>query len=105
MGTAGWRFGMRFGRIVLGTLGAFAVVAAVACNGGNDNKFPDDLRKSFLETCTGSGSSSKQCECALEKLEGKYNTQQFRDLERRITSGDASAEAEIGPIASACRDA
>jgi hypothetical protein len=105
MNAAGRRFGMRAGPIVIAAVAALAMLTSVACSGGNDNKFPDDLRKSFIETCTGSGSSSKQCDCALEKLEDKYSAQQFRDLERRITSGDASAEAEIAPIASACRDA
>ena len=95
---------MRVGRIALTVVGAAAVVASVACSGGNDNKFPDDLRKSFLDTCTGAGANEKQCKCALEKIEAKYSAQQFRDLERRITSGDASAEAEIAPIASSCRD-
>jgi hypothetical protein len=104
MAAAGWRIGMGVGRIVLGTAGALAIVASVACSGGNDHKFPDDVRKSFIETCTQSGANDKQCNCALDKLEAKYSVQQFRDLERRITSGDASAEAEIAPIATACRD-
>ena len=92
----------RFG---LGLIAAL-VVLAVGCSGGGDSKkFPDEVRKNFLETCTTSGANQKQCNCTLEKLEEKYNVEQFRELERRIAAGDASAEAEIAPFVSACRNA
>ena len=94
---------MGFGRLVLSLVGAVVVVASVACSGGDGNKYPDEVRKNFMSSCTSSGGNDKQCTCALAKLEGKYSLKQFQDLEKRITSGDAAAESEIGPLVSACR--
>ena len=92
-------------RFVVGVVGVWAIALAVACSGGDDNgnKYPDDVRKNFLTTCTQSGGNDKQCNCALGKLEEKYKLKEFQDLEKRITSGDASAEAELSPIVGACR--
>ena len=91
-------------RFVVGAAGLMAVVLSVACNGGdNGNKYPDEVRKSFLGTCKDSGGSDKQCNCALEKLEGKYKLKEFQDLEKRITSGDSSAESELAPVVASCR--
>jgi hypothetical protein len=84
---------------------AALVVVSVACDGGDSKKYPDEVRKNFLDTCTTSGANEKQCRCALEKLEGKFSLQQFQDLEKRITAGDASAEAEIAPLVTQCRNA
>lgn len=94
---------MRFGRLALSLAMVVVVAASVACSGGDDKKYPDEVRKSFLSTCAASNGSEKQCGCALEKLEAKYSLKQFQDLEKRITSGDATAETELGPIVSSCR--
>ena len=100
---AGMEGAMGIGRLGLSLMGAVAVVASVACSGGDSNKYPDDVRKNFMSSCTSSGGNDKQCTCALEKLEGKFSLKQFQELEKRITSGDASAESEVGPLVSACR--
>jgi hypothetical protein len=99
---AGLEVGMR--RCFVGAVGLLAVVLSLACSGGdNGNRFPDDVRRGFLNTCKDSGGSEKQCTCALEKLEAKYRLKEFQDLERRITSGDAAAEAELAPVVASCR--
>ena len=91
-------------RFVVGAVGVLAVALSVACSGGdNGNKFPDEVRKNFLTSCTQSGGNDKQCNCALEKLESKYKVKEFQDLEKRITSGDATAESELAPVVAACR--
>ena len=92
-------------RLVLVAVSTFAVVVSVGCfgGGGDDNKYPNEVRKNFLTSCTQSGGNDKQCGCALEKLEGKYKLKEFQDLEKRITSGDASAESELAPVVAACR--
>ena len=103
MHAAGLEVGMR--RFVLGAVGLAMIALSVACFGGGDNgnKYPDEVRKNFLKTCSESGGNDKQCNCAIEKLEAKYKLKEFQDLEKRITSGDASAEAEIAPVVTACR--
>ena len=89
---------------VVGVVGLLAVVVSVACSGGdNGNKYPDEVRKNFMGSCTQSGGNDKQCNCALEKLEGKYKLKEFQDLEKRITSGDSSAESELAPVVASCR--
>ena len=91
-------------RFVVCAVGAAFVVLSVACSGGdNGNKYPDEVRKGFLNTCKDSGGNDKQCNCALEKIEGKYKLKEFQDLEKRITSGDSSAESELGPVVASCR--
>ena len=90
-------------RAIVGALALLVVVVSVGCSGGDSKKYPDEVRRNFLETCTQSGGSQKQCDCALEKLEGKFSLQQFQDIEKRITSGDAAAEAEIAPLVTQCR--
>ena len=80
------------------------VVISAACGGGDDgNKFPEAVRKNVLSSCTSSGGSDKQCTCALDRLEKKYNLKQFEELEKRITSGDSRAEAELEPVIRECR--
>ena len=91
-------------RFLVGAVGLLAVVLSVACSGGdNGNKYPDEVRKNFLGSCTQSGGNDKQCNCALGKLEEKYKLKEFQDLEKRITSGDASAEPELAPVVASCR--
>src|SRR3954452_3815614 len=100
---AGLGDGMR--RFFVGVLGFSMIALSVACFGGGDNgnKYPDEVRKNFLKTCSESGGNDKQCNCAIEKLEAKYKLKEFQDLEKRITSGDATAETEIAPVVAACR--
>jgi hypothetical protein len=102
---AGLEDGMR--RFFVGAVGVFAIALSVACSGGGGedkgNKYPDEVRKNFLATCKDSGGNDKQCNCALEKLEAKYKLNEFQELEKRITSGDASAEAELAPVVASCR--
>lgn len=92
-------------RFFVGAVGLAMIALSVACFGGGDNgnKYPDEVRKNFLGSCTQSGGNDKQCNCALEKLEGKYKLKEFQDLEKRITSGDASAESELAPVVASCR--
>jgi len=93
-------------RFVVGVVSLAMIGLSVACFGGGDdngNKYPDEVRKNFLKTCSESGGNDKQCNCALGKLEEKYKLKDFQDLEKRITSGDASAEAELAPVVAACR--
>ena len=94
---------MRVGRLAMALVGSLVVVVSVACSGGDSNKFPDEVRKSFLNTCKDSGANEKQCGCALEKLEAKYKLKEFQDLEKRITSGDSAAESELAPVVASCR--
>jgi hypothetical protein len=91
-------------RFLVTVVGVAAFALTVACSGGDSgNKYPEEVRKSFLNTCKDSGGNDKQCGCALEKLEGKYKLKEFQDLEKRITSGDSAAEGELAPVVASCR--
>ena len=92
-------------RRVAACLIAALVLISAGCSGGDSKKYPEEVRKNFLETCTTSGANDKQCNCALEKLEAKFTLEQYQDLNRRIVAGEAAAEAELSPLVSECRNA
>ncbi len=76
-----------------------ATVAGVAlilgaCGGGGEagQDYPAEVTENFLASCTQAGTSQAVCQCALDKMEGKYSIQEFTQEAVRLQQGQASEE-------------
>jgi hypothetical protein len=83
----------------LAGLGAAFVLLAASCGGGGD-KFPDEVRRNFMNSCTSSGGTNEQCACSLEAFEKKYSVEEFEKLEEDLTAGRRANE--VAEIVVAC---
>jgi hypothetical protein len=95
---------------------ALAVAAAAGCGSdGSDSpgpgtavtasgkQFPAEVRKNFIAGCTSSGGSRSQCECALEKVEGRYTLAEYTRLELEANQDPSSdAGGEVAEVIAEC---
>lgn len=61
-----------------------------ACGGGDSkNEYPEAVNANFLSSCTSTGGSQSECQCALDGIQEEYTYQEFVELESTaVTSSD-----------------
>ena len=60
-------------------MGLLVTIGHRADDGVPDSYTPE-LESAFIKGCTGSGGTSKQCECALTEVERQYTIDEFVDM-------------------------
>jgi hypothetical protein len=53
---------------------------------GCGKKYPEEVRKGFMDGCMQSGASHRKCKCGLEWTEGHYTLYEFQQMEEETIS-------------------
>ena len=78
------------------------VLALAGCGGKEEEEYPASVQRNFLDACKKAGSSTKQCECALNNLEEKLSLKEFKREETAIEAGRPPSR-EITDAVADCR--
>ena len=73
---------------------------AAACGSGGEQRYPDEVRREYLDSCSAGGSEEAYCGCTLEFFEERYT---FAELEELIEAVDRSERLdEFLAVIAAC---
>ena len=86
-------------RALCGLAVAFLFLAA-ACGSGGEQRYPDEVRRDYLDSCAAGGSGQAYCDCTLEFFEQRYT---FAELEDLVEAVDRSERLdEFLAVIAAC---
>jgi hypothetical protein len=77
-------------KAVLGSLLLAAIMATGCGDSTSTTRYSPAVRSNFMGACEQSGGTERDCEKALECLEGRLNEEEFRDAEAALANGNGS---------------
>lgn len=76
------------------------ILLLAACGSGGEQRFPDEMRADYMNSCLAGGSGEAYCRCTLEYIETRYTE---KELEELISAVDRSERlGEFLEIIEAC---
>jgi hypothetical protein len=66
---------------------AALLVLVAACGSGGEQRYSDEVRRDYLNSCAAGGSGAAYCSCTLGFFEARYT---FAELEELLTAIDRS---------------
>lgn len=74
-------------RVGLCTLAAVLLGLVAACGSGGEQRYSDEVRREYLDSCAAGGNGAAYCSCTLEFFEQRYT---FSELEELLAAVDRS---------------
>jgi hypothetical protein len=71
----------------LSTLVVVLLALVASCGSGGDQRYSDEVRRDYLDSCAAGGNGEGYCGCTLEFFEERYT---FPELEELLAAVDRS---------------
>lgn len=88
-------------RTCLAMAGGLVALVAAGCSDGDPEGYGPEVRRDFVEECTGAGTPEDICGCFYDSVEAEIPFERYEQIDARIQDG-GEVPTDVADLAAAC---